>query len=172
MLRTSRALSAAKSIIPQKRYFNWFKFPTPVPGKTANTQAFYKHLDYCTYGFDQICPLDKFSVPGIYKLTNRKDSKIYIGMSLNVRKRIKQHLQDAFRYKYDNCGKYDDFSLVSQAVAKNDFDFNVEIVEKIPFQKAIEMTTVEKKKALKSLEKEWIGKLQSYRREIGYNVVR
>ncbi len=151
------------------RNFNWFKFPTPKPRIGVDRNAFDKHVNLCMTIDTQLPPT--FSAPGIYKLKNNKNGMFYIGMSLNMKKRIKSHFMDAFRYRYDNMGKPNtDFSLVSQAIAEQDFDFNPEIVETMYPPK--DLTIKQKKELLRQLEKEWIAKLESYKREIGYNVVR
>ncbi|KAL0489719.1 UvrABC system protein C [Acrasis kona] len=151
------------------RNFNWFKFPS----SSTSNPLFYKHLDLYTDGFNKICPYKEFSHPGIYKITNRKNGMMYIGMSLDIRKRIKQHIRDAFLYRYDKSSRqHDDSSVVSQAVAENDFDFDYEILEKIPLIKARTLTTAQLKKLLREKEREWIMNYKSYERNVGYNQVK
>lgn len=71
-------------------------------------------------------------VIGIYKITNTKDGKVYIGKSINIRKRWLQHIYDSRRGR----NKY----LLHRAINKHGIDnFTFEILEEVPLLKLSEM---------------------------------
>lgn len=156
----------------QKRHVNWWRSPTEdtIPKETVD--AFYSAMEKTSFHFHKICPYIKFGRPGIYKLTNNKNGMIYVGMSVNMYFRIKQHVKDGFNYKYaeikTNQGR---FSLVSKGIAESDFDFRFDVLEVIP-RKGNLWDDRELKKILKARETYYIEKLRPYEREIGYNVVK
>ena len=58
-------------------------------------------------------------IVGIYKIENLKNGKIYIGQSVNIEKRFKEHLR---------CGNYDDSQLIDSAIqdiGKENFSFQI-----------------------------------------------
>lgn len=89
--------------------------------------------------------------PGVYLLTNKINGKIYVGKSVNLRRRIG-------RYK-----NWDSDCVINRAIRKYGFDnFKVEILE--------QFNEISNSELLK-IEASWIRKLNSINKEIGYNTV-
>jgi hypothetical protein len=137
-----------------------------------NVNKFNIALNKTMINFSKECPYRKFSKPGIYKLINNRNNMVYIGMSVDMYKRIKQHMKDAFHYKYTSeAGASKRFSLVSIAIANNNFDFSYEILEIIP-RNGLNFDDKVFRKTLKEREKYYIEKYKSYDRDLGYNIVK
>jgi group I intron endonuclease len=87
---------------------------------------------------------------GIYKITNLVDSKIYIGSSVNIDKRYKEHLVNSTtksnKYLQNAINKY----------GKENFKF--EVLEEC------------NKEDLKNIEQFWLDKTKCYNSFIGYNI--
>jgi group I intron endonuclease len=86
---------------------------------------------------------------GIYKITNRKNGKIYIGQSINIKKRFQEH---------KNCKENRPLYKAFKKYGINNFDFEV-ICEC-------------EKKDLDKLEKQYIRKYKSNISGIGYNLTK
>ena len=81
--------------IPSRRtFFSWFRLPD------HSNEKFYEHVEQISSTFHKKCPYYLFARPGIYKLSNNRNGKIYVGLSLNMQRRIRNHLLDAFNFKY------------------------------------------------------------------------
>lgn len=164
--------------IQQRNLITWFKSQNENP-------EFFDHLSKIMDKFNIWCPYRKFSRPGIYKLINNTNGKIYIGLSLNMRDRIKRHVMDAFIYKYDR-NRYKNYSLVAENMAECNFDFSFEIQEAVSLPRTeIQQIRIQYrginynvpkiiKERLKLLlverERFWINYYQSYLVEKGYNI--
>ena len=96
----------------------------------------------------------------IYKITNKINNKIYIGMSSNVDNRWKYGHVLTAKKLIDNIDiGYK--SLLYDAMKKYGIEnFNIEIIEECPIEKMGER------------EEYWINKLNSRDRNIGYNICR
>jgi len=96
-------------------------------------------------------------LPGIYKFTNLKTKKVYIGKSVNLKQRL---------FKINGYFQKDDFCAFRRTV---DFygwkGFSVEILELFPTRNDYICNYI--------LEREvfWIKFYQSYKKEFGYNMV-
>lgn len=91
---------------------------------------------------------------GIYKYTNKINGKVYIGQSLNLEERHKNHIRTS-RSKGSNGYNY----LIHKAFRKYGIDcFDYEIIEEC------------KKEKLNEREMYWIKHYRSYVKENGYNM--
>lgn len=86
---------------------------------------------------------------GIYKFTNKKNGKIYIGQSVNIEERYLRH------FRKDNTRNIPYFHRALLKYGKEGFDF--EIIEECPKEK------------LNEREIYWITYYKSNNRELGYN---
>lgn len=83
---------------------------------------------------------------GIYKVTNNINGKVYIGQSINIEKRWKNHINHSFNNSYSDYN-----SVFHKAIRKYGIDnFNFEIIEEC------------KKEELNKQEKYWIKYYNSY----------
>lgn len=96
---------------------------------------------------------------GIYKITNKINNKIYIGSSKNIFNRWLQHLDLLLKNEHHNYNLQNDFNIQG----KNVNDFNFEILE-ITDEDIL-------KDDLLILEGKYIIENQSYKNNIGYNIV-
>ena len=88
---------------------------------------------------------------GIYKITNQINGKVYIGQSIDIKKRWQQHKQEATRERYQ--------TKLYNAIRKYGIEnFTFEVIE--------ECTSLE----LNERETYWIEYYQSYISTIGYNM--
>lgn len=90
---------------------------------------------------------------GIYKIINIINNKIYIGSTVNFKRRKRNHFWDLNNNKHDN----DYLQKAYNKYGKENFRF--EIIEYI-----------EDKKILLEREQSWIDKLNVCDRNIGYNI--
>ena len=89
--------------------------------------------------------------PGVYKISCLPSGKVYVGMSLNIRKRINQHFSSLKNNKHHNRH----LQLAYKKYGKSQFIVSVlELVDE---------------KELSSREQYWLTKLSAFNREIGYN---
>lgn len=95
----------------------------------------------------------KSNNPGIYALVNLENGKCYIGKTMNLNQRIKQHLNKLEKGKHDNKEMQEDYN-------KNSI-FKLVILEKFS-------SNVDSKELARS-EILYIGLYQSYEKEHGYN---
>lgn len=93
-------------------------------------------------------------ISGIYKLTNKRTGEVYVGQSINIKLRCKQHFNELKSGIHNNSDLQDDYN-------KGD-KFSVEIIEEINVSDATEL-----KQELESREVYWIHKLRAYL--AGYN---
>lgn len=89
-------------------------------------------------------------ISGIYKITNNINGKVYVGLSIDIHRRWKEHKSKIYRSKYKNSYLYNSFDKHKI----NNFTF--EIIEKCKQQKIIER------------EIYWIEYYDSYKN--GYNI--
>lgn len=82
------------------------------------------------------------SIAGIYKITNTKTNKIYIGESVNVITRLATHFSDLDRDKHINLEMQHDFDLYGNK------SFEYELIEK----------TTREKSVLRALEEKYIAR--------------
>ena len=96
----------------------------------------------------------------IYKITNKLDNKIYIGMSANVKNRWKYgHLKTAQKLINDEDIGYK--SLLYDAMKKYGIEnFSIEVIEECPIE------------IMGDREQYWISTLNSCNTSIGYNICR
>lgn len=91
---------------------------------------------------------------GIYKYTNKINNKVYIGQSVNIERRIKEHNNRAF-----TNGNNDFNSLLSRALRKYGLDnFVIEVIEECS------------KEELDEKEKFYIAQYNSCNPSCGYNL--
>lgn len=94
----------------------------------------------------------KLTVSGIYKIICRNNNKFYIGSSMNIDKRLYQHIRFLKRNRHPN--KY----LQSCWNKYGKHNFRYEIIE-----------TINDIKQLLIREQWWLDNTQCYKREIGFN---
>lgn len=93
------------------------------------------------------------TISGIYKITNIKNNKIYIGSSKNINRRWNEHKR---------CLKNNDHHSGHLQNAWNKYgeeNFKFEILE-----------IVSNEDELKNIEQKWLDETQCYKKEIGYNI--
>lgn len=96
------------------------------------------------------------NVCGIYKIINNKTKEIYIGQSIDIRRRLASHVSVANRIKEGRCLEREKLSPIDMALSKNDLsNFTWSIIE------------VCKINELDEKEKYWINYYNSY--SDGYN---
>lgn len=95
---------------------------------------------------------------GIYLIRNLKNNKIYIGQSVDIKRRIQEHLRSAQPEKYSKKSERDSNTHLHLAMQKYGIEnFSVNIIEEC------------QKENLDLLEKKWIKIFNSNNPEIGYN---
>ena len=97
---------------------------------------------------------DRRKFSGVYKITNIANGKVYIGSSLHIRSRWKEHFNKLCLGKHHSSHLQRAWDLYG---AEN---FIFEILEYVEPNKSL----------LKKHEQEWMNKLQSYNKEFGYNI--
>ena len=91
-------------------------------------------------------------IQGIYKIVNKINNKIYIGQSINIIRRFKQHKSDAVsKFKYPLYNAFRKYGL-------NNFEFII-IEEVISVQN------------LDLREQYWLDHYKSYLPDFGYNII-
>lgn len=60
------------------------------------------------------------NVCGIYKIVNNKTKEIYIGQSIDIRRRLASHVAVANRIKEGRCLEREKLSPIDVALSKND----------------------------------------------------
>jgi hypothetical protein len=92
----------------------------------------------------------------IYKLTNKTNGKIYVGLSSrDDNTRWKEHIQDSRKRKPK--------AVIDRAIKKHgEENFTLKILERVPSDEGLQV--------LGELEMFWIRKLKSFEKKIGYNV--
>lgn len=93
-------------------------------------------------------------VSGIYKIINKRTGEVYVGQSMNIDLRCKQHFNELENGIHNNFDLQEDYN-------KGD-EFSVEIIEKINISNSRKL-----KQELESREVYWIHKLRTYL--AGYN---
>lgn len=96
---------------------------------------------------------------GIYLITNKVNNKKYIGQSINIERRYKEHLRSGQPEKYAHKGKRDINTPIHKAMQKYGItNFSITILEEcLP-------------KELDEKEKYWISKYRSCEKTFGYNI--
>lgn len=97
-------------------------------------------------------------IKGVYKITNKKNNKIYIGSSNNITYRWEQHIYGLINKEHYNLDILNDF--VEQGENINDFNFEV-----------LDIKNDISREELYELEGKYILKYNSYKQEIGYNKI-
>jgi len=90
---------------------------------------------------------------GIYKITCKNNSKFYIGSSININRRLRDHIRLLKRNKHKNKRLQDSWDKYGEE------NFKYEIVE-----------TINDVKQLHIREKWWIDNTNCYKKEIGFNI--
>lgn len=101
-----------------------------------------------------------FKMCGIYKITNNINGKIYVGKSINIDARWKQHVRDSMvrteQWESNHRGVRTPFHCAIRKYGSD--NFIVEILEECDEEQ------------LNEKEKYWIKELNSTNKDIGYNV--
>lgn len=96
---------------------------------------------------------------GIYLIRNNVNNKIYIGQSVNIKRRLQEHIRAAQPQKYKSKSLRDSNTPIHLAMQKYGVDqFSALVLEQC------------KREFLNDREKYWISLLQSNNKEIGYNL--
>jgi len=105
-------------------------------------------------------------LPGVYKFTNLKNGKIYIGKSVNLRIRMKKHkYESGVVAKFPKRTKRHVMRFY-RAIAKYSFNsFKVEIIEHYPSRTPFIETLILKR------EEFWIRIYDATNKRIGYNIL-
>lgn len=88
---------------------------------------------------------------GVYKITNTKNGKVYIGQSVDVKKRFKEHKRELRSNNHINCYLQDDWNIYGEKA------FTFEVVQKC------------RSVHLDEIEQHLIKEYDSTNREKGYN---
>lgn len=93
------------------------------------------------------------NITGIYKITNKINNKIYIGSSVDIDKRWKQHIRELKKNKHINKHLQSAWNKYGE----NNFKFQiVELIQDVD--------------ELQFYEQKWINKTKCYDGNIGYNL--
>lgn len=107
---------------------------------------------------------DKFKC-GIYCIKNTVNNKIYVGKSINIYGRIKQHIT-----QLNHKSKEENYHLINAWHKYGREVFIYEVLEYLEFKKYDELNVQLKLKELADKELYWIQKLNALDRNIGYNM--
>ena len=88
---------------------------------------------------------------GVYKITNTKNGKVYIGQSVDIKNRFKTHKKQLRENDHDNCFLQDDWNTYGED------SFTFEVVQKC------------RSAHLNEIEQHLIKEYDSTNREKGYN---
>lgn len=89
---------------------------------------------------------------GIYKITNTENGKVYIGQSIDINKRFKEHKRSLRKGEHENYRLQDDWNVYGEDA------FSFEIIQKC------------RSSNLNEIEKHLIGEYNSTSEENGYNI--
>ena len=71
------------------------------------------------------------SITGIYLIRNKVNNKVYIGQSIDIKRRIKEHIRSAQPEKYNKKSERDSNTPIHRAMQKYGIDnFEIQILEK------------------------------------------
>ena len=99
------------------------------------------------------------SITGIYLIRNKVNNKVYIGQSIDIKRRIKEHIRSAQPEKYSKKSKRDSNTPIHRAMQKYGIDnFEIQILEKCSKEK------------LNEREIYWIQIFNTTDNNIGYNL--
>lgn len=105
------------------------------------------------------CDAIQNNVCGIYLIRNKVNNKVYIGQSVNVRRRLMEHLRSGQPEKYSIKSEKDKNNPIHQAIQKYGVEnFEAKIIEKC------EQSQLDEK------ERYWISQFNSTDKNIGYNI--
>ena len=102
---------------------------------------------------------ENIKMTGIYYIKNKVNEKGYVGQSIDIDRRYKEHLRAGQPNKYLQKSERDSNTPIHLAMQK----YGVENFELILLEECL-------KEELNAKEKEWIKKLQTNTKEKGYNV--
>ena len=99
------------------------------------------------------------SITGIYLIRNKVNNKVYIGQSIDIKRRIKEHIRSAQPEKYSKKSERDSNTPIHRAMQKYGIDnFEIQILEKCSKEK------------LNEREIYWIQIFNTTDNNIGYNL--
>lgn len=112
-----------------------------------------------SYYINRIYNKEKVKMTGIYLITNNINGKIYIGQSIDIKRRYAQHQRSGQPDKYANKNERDSNTPIHLAMQKYGIEnFTLSILEQCS------------KDQLDEKEKYWIKKYNSCNKQIGYNI--
>jgi group I intron endonuclease len=100
-------------------------------------------------------PLHVKAVPGVYIIRNLVDGRAYVGSSINMRKRLREH-----RQRLTNRNHWNGY-LQEAWTGYGGYSFRADVYQEMPGATEEELWAA---------EVEWIQRLQSHTREHGYNL--
>lgn len=105
------------------------------------------------------CDAIQKNITGIYLIRNKTNNKIYIGQSVDIKRRWQEHLRSAQPDKYQIKSERDSKVPIHLAMQKHGVDsFEITVLEECT------------KEQLNDRERYWIKSLRSNNKEIGYNL--
>lgn len=116
-----------------------------------------KYMNYYIMGTP--CETLPNNLCGIYLIRNKVNNKIYIGQSIDIKRRIQEHYRSAHPEKYSIKSERDSNLPIHRAMQHYGTDeFSVNVLELC------------EQKDLNDKERSWVSLLRSSEREIGYNL--
>jgi len=97
--------------------------------------------------------LEGYIIQGVYLIRNKVNNKVYIGSSINIKRRWRDHIYELSRNRHNNIHLQNAWNKYG----KDNFEFVI-------------LEEVEDKSILRDREQYWLNKYQSFNPSMGYNI--